>query len=79
MFFKCTGSDLAVLAIHVDEGLIIASVQRLLDACQTAIGAKYKLTELRPVSWLLGMKILRGRANCTLALSQHAYVDAILT
>ncbi|KAL1939585.1 hypothetical protein VTO73DRAFT_9896 [Trametes versicolor] len=74
VFFKCTGSDLAVLAIHVDEGLIIASVQRLLDACQTAIGAKYKLTELRPVSWLLGMKILRGRANCTLALSQHARV-----
>lgn len=79
VFFKRSGSDLTVLAIHVDDCLIVASVQRLLDACKTAIGAKYKLTELGPVSWLLGIKISRDRANRTLALSQHAYIDAILT
>ncbi|KAJ2994795.1 hypothetical protein NUW54_g7491 [Trametes sanguinea] len=79
VFYKHVGLELVVLAIHVDDCLIAASSQRLLNASKAAIGAKYKMTDLGPVNWLLGIKISRDHANRTLSLSQHAYIDAILT
>lgn len=69
---------MTVLAIHVDDCLITGNSRRLLDECKTKIGARYKMTDLGPVSWLLGIKISRDRQGGTIALSQHTYIEAIL-
>ena len=39
----------------------------------------YKLTDLGPCTWLLGIKITRDLIRQTIMLSQHAYINAILT
>ena len=79
VFYKHEGEHLIVLAVHVDDCLITGSSQRFLDENKAKIGAAYKLTDLGPVSWLLGIKILRDLDAGTLSLSQHAYIDALLT
>ena len=40
---------------------------------------KYKLTDLGPAYWLLGIKITRDLVNRTIALSQHSYIESIIT
>jgi hypothetical protein len=40
---------------------------------------KYKLTDMGPASWLLGIKISRDLPSRTLLLSQHEYIDNIVT
>src|ERR1700683_2235181 len=42
------------------------------------IGKKFKLTNLGPISWLLGFAITCNHAACTITLSQHAYIETIL-
>lgn len=37
------------------------------------------MTDLGPCKWLLGIKITRDVQAGTIALSQHAYVDSIVT
>jgi len=36
------------------------------------------MTDLGPISWLLGIKVTRDRKNHTITLSQQSYVDSIL-
>ena len=43
------------------------------------IRARYKITDLGPISWVLGMKVIRDRVAQTISLSQEPYVDAIIS
>lgn len=79
VFFKHEGPHLIILAIHVDDCLITGDSRLLLDTYKHCIGQKYRLTDLGPVSWLLGIKVSRDLEARTLALSQHSYINAIIT
>ncbi|THH01090.1 hypothetical protein EW026_g1530 [Hermanssonia centrifuga] len=65
VFFVRNGPELTVLAIHVDDCIITGSSTATLSDYKLKIGEKYQMTDLGPVSWLLGIK--------------HAYIDTILT
>ena len=78
VFSRRVGTHLVVLAIHVDDCLITGSSRRLLDDSKTKINSSYAMTDMGPVSWLLGIRVVRDAEAGTLALSQHAYIDAIL-
>ena len=43
------------------------------------MNAKYQLTDLGTVNWLLSIKITHDLINKTMSLSQHAYINAIIT
>ena len=43
------------------------------------MNAKYRLTNLGVANWLLSIKITQDLINKTLSLSQHAYINAIIT
>ncbi len=79
VFFKRDGEHLIILAIHVDDCLITGSSARLLKHYKARIGEKYKLTDLGPVTWILGIKVSRDLETRVLTLSQHSYIDAIIT
>lgn len=78
MFFLHLHPHVVILAIHVDDCLITGSSHALLKSCKQKLGARYKLTDLGPATWLLGIKISRDLDARTLALSQHAYIKSIL-
>jgi len=64
---------------HVDDCTVTGSSPSLIKAFKDEIKARYKISDLGPINWLLGMKVMRDRDARTIALSQTTYVDAILT
>jgi len=89
--FKCTETDhgvfvkrwadgrMVVVAVHVDDCLTMGSFQGVVDEFKVKINGKYRMTDLGPCKWLLGVKITHDPKNGTISLSQHAYIDSILT
>jgi len=80
VFLRGVGEGkVVILAVHVDDCLVTGSSQVLLDGFKMEINTKYKMTDLGPCKWLLGIKIDRDFELRTIALSQHAYIESILT
>ena len=79
VFFKRVGEDIIIVAVHVDDGMVAGSSASLIDKFKVEMNKKYQLTDLGPVNWLLGIKISRDLVNKTASLSQHAYIEAIIT
>jgi transposase InsO family protein len=79
VFFRETGTHIVILAVHVDDCLVTGSSEKLVNAFKKEMNEKYKLTDLGPAHWLLGIKITRDLENKTISLSQHSYIDSIIT
>jgi hypothetical protein len=52
--------------------------QVLVNETKRKVNEKYKMTDLGPCQWLLGIKIEHDLKNQTISLSQHAYINSIL-
>ena len=78
-FFKKIGSHIIILAVHVDDCMVIGSSGKLVNDFQREMNMKYKITDLGPAHWLLGIKITRDFDNKIISLSQHSYIDSIIT
>jgi hypothetical protein len=79
VFLKKFLKDLIILAVHVDDCMVTGSSTSLVSKFKVEMDKKYKLTDMGPANWLLGIKISRDFANKTISLSQHAYIEAIIT
>ena len=79
VFYSHTGHDILLLASHVDDCTLTGSSPSLIKAFKDEIKAHYKISDLGPINWLLGMKVMHNQDACTIALSQTTYIDAILT
>ena len=78
VFVKKAPGNIIIVAVHVDDGMITGSSKLLIDKFKVEMDKKYKLTDLGPANWLLGIKINRDFTNKTVSLSQHAYINAII-
>jgi Reverse transcriptase (RNA-dependent DNA polymerase) len=67
------------MGVHVDDCMAIGTTQGLLNEFKVRMNKKYRLTDLGSCRWLLGIKIERDLEGETTALSQHAYIDSIIT
>jgi hypothetical protein len=79
VFYKRIPGGVIIVAVHVDDGMVTGSSKALIHKFKVEMDKKYKLTDLGTANWLLGIKISRDLANKTLSLSQHAYIDAIIS
>jgi hypothetical protein len=79
VFFSRTPKGLVILAIHVDDCTITSTSQHLLDAHKICINPRYAMTDLSPISWLLGIEVTHNCKKYTIMLSQQSYIDSILT
>ena len=70
VFYKQVGKDAIVLAVHVDDCMVAGSSKMLVSKLKVDMNEKYKLTDLGPANWLLGIKIGHDLANRTMSLSQ---------
>jgi Reverse transcriptase (RNA-dependent DNA polymerase) len=64
--------------IHIDDCTFTGPSRRLLDAYKEKINAKYSITNLRPLHWLLGIKVERDRESRVIRLSQTSYINSII-
>ena len=68
-----------ILVIHVDDCMITGSSEELIRKYKNDLNARYSLTDLGPIHWLLGIKITCNREARTISLSQTSYIDTILS
>ena len=64
VFFKRIEPDAIILAVHVDNCMIIGSSAILINQFKVEMNKIYKLTDLGAVHWLLGIKVTRDLPNC---------------
>ena len=72
-------ANITILAIHVDNCLITGSSTELISSYKSKLNEHYSLTNLGPVHWLLGIKIMCSRQARTISLSQTSYINTILS
>ncbi|KIK15212.1 hypothetical protein PISMIDRAFT_16670 [Pisolithus microcarpus 441] len=65
VFHGRIGKDIIILASHVDDCTVMGSSPNLIRSFKAEINTQYKITDLGPIGWLLGMK--------------ESYINAILT
>ena len=72
----CRGS--LIIAVYVDDLLIIGPDKRKIEQLKEKLRKQFKMTDLGPCHFYLGMTVTRDRPNRTLRLSQTAYIEKIL-
>ena len=78
VFYIHAGKDILILAIHVNDCTMTGSSDDLIQSYNLKIKLKYDLTDLRPIHWLLGIKITWDCENRTISLSQSSYIDSLI-
>ena len=79
VFYGQIGHNILMLASHVDDCTVTGNSAALIRSFKQEVGSRYKITDLGPISWLLGMKVTRDQEARTISLSQQTYTEAILT
>ena len=72
------GGLLCILAVYVDDIIITARTTDYLTFVKHQLKNKYKIKELGPTSWILGIAVERNRAAKTVNLHQHKYIQDLL-
>ena len=67
-----------IIAIYVDDLLICGAARQEINKVKDALKAKFHMSDLRPVSFYLGMAVTQDSANRILCLGQQAYLEKIL-
>jgi len=67
-----------VLAVHVNNCAMTGSLPKLIAVYKGKLHERYALTDLGPVSWLLGIQITHDRETRAISLSQEAYIKTII-
>ena len=68
-----------IFAVHVDDIISIASSVAENDRFKAELNSKWKISDLGPVKFALGIAVARDRANHTISLSQTALIDRIVS
>jgi Reverse transcriptase (RNA-dependent DNA polymerase) len=71
VFHARVAEETLILAIHVDDCALTGSSSALITQYKERLNARFPLTDLGPIHWLLGIKITCNRSNRTVSLSQR--------
>lgn len=77
LFISCDKLNPCYVHVHVEE-MTIAGTKLSISSFKTLISNKFEKVDLGEASEILGMTIIRDRANDTVSLSQQSYVKNIL-
>jgi hypothetical protein len=78
IFHMEIGEHILIMGVHVDNCIITGSSADLIAEYKCKLHNKYALTDLGPIHWLLGIKIVHDHSAWTISLSQSSYIDSIL-
>jgi hypothetical protein len=72
------GEHVLIMGVHVNDCVITGSSADLIAKYKHKLHDKYTLTDLGPIHWLLGIKIVHDCSAQMISLSQSSYIDSIL-
>ena len=70
--------DRTYIAVYVDDLLIVGPSSSEISSIKGHLNTQFKMTDLGPCSFYLGMQVIRDRRWRTLCLSQAGYINQIL-
>ncbi|KAJ9689270.1 hypothetical protein PVL29_014779 [Vitis rotundifolia] len=78
IYLRVSGSSYIFLILYVDDILLASNDSDLLIETKHMLSTHFDMKDLGEASYVLGIKILRDRANGVLKLSQRTYIEKIL-
>jgi hypothetical protein len=78
IFIACIGCEILLLTSHIDDCTVTGSSKELVHNFKAKMGTHFKITDLGPIHWLLGIKVTWDQDRRTLSISQEPYIEAIL-
>eukprot|EP00271_Cylindrocystis_brebissonii_P022231 TRINITY_DN846_c0_g1_i4.p1 TRINITY_DN846_c0_g1~~TRINITY_DN846_c0_g1_i4.p1 ORF type:complete len:160 (-),score=16.61 TRINITY_DN846_c0_g1_i4:369-848(-) len=75
---KEEGKIVAVIAMHVDDQVLMSKDKEEIARMKKATDAKFGIPDLGPVKHFLGMDIVRDRSARTLTIGQGKYLRDVL-
>ncbi|KAJ9679813.1 hypothetical protein PVL29_021660 [Vitis rotundifolia] len=78
IYLRVSGSSYIFLILYVDDILLASNDSDLLIETKHMLSTHFNMKDLGEASYVLGIKILRDRANGVLKLSQRTYIEKIL-
>ena len=79
VFITMIAYHILILASHIDDCTVTGSSSTLIKVFKEEIGMCFRITDLGPISWLLGMKVTCNQKAHTISLFQESYINMILT
>jgi Reverse transcriptase (RNA-dependent DNA polymerase) len=75
-FITKAGQERILMLVYVDDMLLITTCKQLLKKMKAELASAYKIQDLGPVKYFLGVQIRRDSGDIT--LSQSGYIRDIL-
>ena len=75
MYKKISGSVVVFLVLYVDDILLIGNDVSILQSIKIWLSKNFFMKDLGEVTYILGIKIYRGRSKRLRGLSQSTYID----
>ena len=64
-----------ILALHINDCMITGDSLTLIKVFKHEISLHFWITDLGPINWLLGMKVMQDHQAHTISLLQEPYVE----
>lgn len=75
--FVCRKTGIFI-AVYVDDLLLVGQDKEEISKVKKALNERFKMTDLGPCQYYLGIRIRRDRRNRTIYLDQQGYINKIL-
>jgi hypothetical protein len=72
------GGGICFLVVYVDDLLLAASSRALMNTIKSMLSSRFKMRDLGPAKFMLGIEVERDRRARTITLSQRQYFDKVL-
>lgn len=69
--------EICFLVVYVDDFILAASSRRYMDEIKAKLAATFKMKDLGPATYVLGIQIIRDRSKRTISLSQSQYARTV--
>ena len=78
LYTKWDGKQLLIICVYVDDLLVASNNRPKLNKLKANLAAGFKMKDLGPLSYYLGVEVIRDRVGGTTTLSQRAYALEVL-
>jgi hypothetical protein len=68
-----------LLLVHVDDLLMVVSSSAIMMDIKKCLEIEFKMTDLGPIHWHVGLNVVHNWLVATISLSQHSYISSILS
>lgn len=76
--FVRSRQELEILAVYVDDLILITESTESMDELKQALKKRYKMKDMGELSYILGISVVQDRAKNCIFLHQKHYIETIL-